>query len=155
MNVSGGLKSKGHPLGATGVGQACEIFHQLRGTAQLPARQVKGATTALTHNVGGSGMHQRRDASRSVSVSARRRSPEALLSPTRAMPGRLLLGLAAVLDEARPGEKSGGGRADVGPIDRTTSRGSLQAYLRGGGCNPVRLQIPTGGSLDADGNELA
>ncbi|MGE5483554.1 MAG: thiolase domain-containing protein [Ignavibacteriales bacterium] len=55
VNVSGGLKSKGHPLGATGVGQAYEVFHQLRGEAQMPARQVKGATTALTHNVGGSG----------------------------------------------------------------------------------------------------
>ncbi len=53
VNVSGGLKSKGHPLGATGVGQVCEVFHQLRGEAG--ERQVKGAERALTHNVGGSG----------------------------------------------------------------------------------------------------
>lgn len=55
VNVSGGLKSKGHPLGATGCGQACEIFHQLRGEVKEPSRQVPGATTALSHNVGGSG----------------------------------------------------------------------------------------------------
>lgn len=55
VNVSGGLKAKGHPIGATGVGQTCEVFHQLRGTADRPERQVVGATTALTHNLGGSG----------------------------------------------------------------------------------------------------
>ncbi|HUW66149.1 MAG TPA: thiolase domain-containing protein [Spirochaetia bacterium] len=55
VNVSGGLKAKGHPLGATGCGQACEIFHQLRGEAKEPSRQVPGAHTALSHNVGGSG----------------------------------------------------------------------------------------------------
>ncbi|NPV69562.1 MAG: thiolase domain-containing protein [Firmicutes bacterium] len=55
MNVSGGLKSKGHPLGATGVGQVCEVFHQLRGTAESAGRQVKNARLGLTHNVGGSG----------------------------------------------------------------------------------------------------
>jgi acetyl-CoA acetyltransferase len=53
VNPSGGLKAKGHPLGATGVGQAVEIFHQLRGEAG--ARQVPGAERALAHNVGGSG----------------------------------------------------------------------------------------------------
>lgn len=53
VNTSGGLKAKGHPLGATGAAQAYEVFHQLRNDAG--ARQVKGATTALTHNVGGSG----------------------------------------------------------------------------------------------------
>lgn len=53
VNVSGGLKAKGHPLGATGTGQVCEVFHQLRGEAG--ERQVKGAERALTHNVGGSG----------------------------------------------------------------------------------------------------
>jgi len=55
VNPSGGLKAKGHPLGATGCGQACEIFHQLRGTVREPSRQVSGARTALSHNVGGSG----------------------------------------------------------------------------------------------------
>lgn len=55
VNVSGGLKSKGHPIGATGCGQAVEIFHQLRGEAEQPARQVQGAEIGLSHNVGGSG----------------------------------------------------------------------------------------------------
>lgn len=53
VNPSGGLKAKGHPLGATGAAQAYEIFLQLRGEAQK--RQVKGAEVGLTHNVGGSG----------------------------------------------------------------------------------------------------
>ncbi len=55
VNVSGGLKSKGHPLGATGIGQAYEVFKQLRGQADKPGRQVPNAEIALTHNVGGSG----------------------------------------------------------------------------------------------------
>jgi acetyl-CoA C-acetyltransferase len=53
VNPSGGLKAKGHPLGATGAAQAVEVFLQLRG--QAGRRQVPDATTALTHNVGGSG----------------------------------------------------------------------------------------------------
>jgi acetyl-CoA C-acetyltransferase/acetyl-CoA acyltransferase len=53
VNASGGLKAKGHPLGATGTGQVYEIFHQLRGTAE--GRQRAGAEVGLTHNVGGSG----------------------------------------------------------------------------------------------------
>ena len=53
INPSGGLKAKGHPLGATGAGQAVEVFEQLRGLAAQ--RQVPDARTALTHNVGGSG----------------------------------------------------------------------------------------------------
>ncbi|KJS00783.1 MAG: hypothetical protein VR68_06865 [Peptococcaceae bacterium BRH_c4a] len=52
-NVSGGLKAKGHPVGATGVAQACEIFEQLRGEAGQ--RQVSGARLGLTHNIGGAG----------------------------------------------------------------------------------------------------
>ena len=55
VNASGGLKSKGHPIGATGTGQAYEMFNQLRGTVQKPARQVNGAEIGLIHNVGGSG----------------------------------------------------------------------------------------------------
>jgi len=55
VNRSGGLKSKGHPLGATGISQAGEIFNQLRGTVDKPGRQVHDAETGLTHNVGGSG----------------------------------------------------------------------------------------------------
>jgi acetyl-CoA acetyltransferase len=53
VNPSGGLKAKGHPLGATGAGQAVEVFEQMRGLAG--GRQVKDARLALTHNVGGSG----------------------------------------------------------------------------------------------------
>ncbi|RIJ24632.1 lipid-transfer protein [Henriciella barbarensis] len=49
-NPSGGLLSKGHPLGATGLAQCYELTHQLRGTAD--ARQVEGAEIALQHNIG-------------------------------------------------------------------------------------------------------
>jgi acetyl-CoA C-acetyltransferase len=52
-NPSGGLKSCGHPVGATGIKQIAEITEQLRGTAG--ERQVKNAKIGLTHNVGGSG----------------------------------------------------------------------------------------------------
>ena len=55
VNASGGLKSKGHPIGSTGTGQAYEMFNQLRGTVQKPTRQIKGAEIGLIHNVGGSG----------------------------------------------------------------------------------------------------
>lgn len=55
VNPSGGLKSKGHPIGSTGTGQAYEMFNQLRGAVQKPARQVSGAELGLIHNVGGSG----------------------------------------------------------------------------------------------------
>ena len=54
VNTSGGLKAKGHPLGATGVGQIYELFRQLRGEAE-PGRLVGGAEVGLAHNVGGSG----------------------------------------------------------------------------------------------------
>ena len=53
VNLSGGLKSKGHPIGATGVGQTVEVFKQLRGEAG--GRQVDGLERGLSHNVGGSG----------------------------------------------------------------------------------------------------
>ena len=53
VNCSGGLKSKGHPIGATGLCQIYEIVHQLRGDVQ-PERQVKGAKIGLTENAGGS-----------------------------------------------------------------------------------------------------
>jgi len=54
VNTSGGLKAKGHPVGASGVGQAIEIWHQLRGEAG--ERQVQGdLPLALTHNVGATG----------------------------------------------------------------------------------------------------
>jgi acetyl-CoA acetyltransferase len=50
VNPSGGLLSKGHPLGATGLAQCYELTHQLRGSAG--ERQVAGARTALQHNLG-------------------------------------------------------------------------------------------------------
>jgi acetyl-CoA C-acetyltransferase len=66
INTSGGLKSKGHPVGASGAGQAVEIFKQMRGLAGK--RQVAGdIPLALTHNVGGTGgtcvvhIYERRD----------------------------------------------------------------------------------------------
>ena len=49
-NPSGGLLSKGHPLGATGLAQCYELTRQLRGTAD--ATQVDGARLALQHNLG-------------------------------------------------------------------------------------------------------
>ena len=54
INTSGGLKSKGHPVGASGVGQVLEVWKQMRGVAG--ARQVnRTVDLALTHNVGGTG----------------------------------------------------------------------------------------------------
>jgi acetyl-CoA C-acetyltransferase len=51
INVSGGLKAKGHPIGATGISQIYEVVTQLRGEAG--ARQLKKADIGLTHNLGG------------------------------------------------------------------------------------------------------
>ena len=54
INLSGGLKSKGHPVGASGVGQVVEVWKQLRGEAG--ERQLEGVLKyGLTHNVGGTG----------------------------------------------------------------------------------------------------
>jgi acetyl-CoA C-acetyltransferase len=53
INPSGGLKSKGHPIGATGVGQVVEVFEQFTGKAG--ERTIKNAETALTHNFGATG----------------------------------------------------------------------------------------------------
>ncbi|MCL2476966.1 MAG: thiolase domain-containing protein [Candidatus Bathyarchaeota archaeon] len=53
VNTSGGLKSKGHPVGATGTAQAYEMYLQL--TGQADRRQVKDAEIGLTQNIGGSG----------------------------------------------------------------------------------------------------
>jgi acetyl-CoA C-acetyltransferase len=53
INPSGGLKARGHPLGATGIAQVIELFWQLRGEAGK--RQVEGATTGITCNFGGFG----------------------------------------------------------------------------------------------------
>ena len=53
INTSGGLKARGHPLGATGIAQAAEVVWQLRGEAGK--RQVDGAEIGMTHNIGGTG----------------------------------------------------------------------------------------------------
>jgi len=53
VNTSGGLKSKGHPVGASGVAQVLEVVEQLRGTAG--DRQVDAAKIGMTQNMGGSG----------------------------------------------------------------------------------------------------
>jgi len=53
INPSGGLKSKGHPIGATGVGQVVEVYDQLTGNAD--ERTVKNAKIGLTHNFGATG----------------------------------------------------------------------------------------------------
>ncbi len=50
VNPSGGLLSKGHPLGATGLAQCYELTHQLRGSAG--DRQVENARIAVQHNLG-------------------------------------------------------------------------------------------------------
>jgi acetyl-CoA C-acetyltransferase len=55
VNVDGGLKAKGHPIGATGVSMAYEIVTQLRGRAD--ERQVPQADVGLTHNIGGIGQY--------------------------------------------------------------------------------------------------
>lgn len=54
INISGGLKSKGHPIGATGASQVIEIYHQLRG--ENGERQVEGAKIGLTDTLGGDGV---------------------------------------------------------------------------------------------------
>jgi acetyl-CoA C-acetyltransferase len=53
VNPSGGLKAKGHPVGATGAGQVVEIFEQVNGRAR--GREVPRTGTALAHNVGATG----------------------------------------------------------------------------------------------------
>ncbi|MEX2304453.1 MAG: thiolase domain-containing protein [Bryobacterales bacterium] len=53
INTSGGLKSKGHPVGATGVAQICEVVEQLRG--ECGERQLQSAGIGLAQNLGGSG----------------------------------------------------------------------------------------------------
>ncbi|MFB6123227.1 MAG: thiolase domain-containing protein [Haloferacaceae archaeon] len=53
VNPSGGLLAKGHPVGATGIGQIDEVCRQLRGNHE---NQVDGASVGMTHNLGGSGV---------------------------------------------------------------------------------------------------
>ena len=54
INPSGGLKSKGHPIGATGAGQVYEVTKQLRGEVE-PERLVEGAKIGMTDTLGGDG----------------------------------------------------------------------------------------------------
>jgi acetyl-CoA C-acetyltransferase len=53
INTGGGLKSKGHPVGATGIAQIIELYEQLTGNSG--ERQVKNAKYGLAQNMGGSG----------------------------------------------------------------------------------------------------
>ena len=53
VNVSGGLKARGHPVGATGLAQVAEVVWQLRGQAE--GRQLDGVRVGLTQNIGGFG----------------------------------------------------------------------------------------------------
>ena len=55
VNCDGGLKSKGHPLGATGISMTYEILKQMRGEADKPSRQIADVNIGLAHNVGQSG----------------------------------------------------------------------------------------------------
>ncbi len=58
VNPSGGLKSKGHPIASSGIGQAYEVFNQLgEGATKIaPSRRVKDAKSAMTHSMGGAGL---------------------------------------------------------------------------------------------------
>ena len=56
INISGGLKSKGHPIGATGASQVAEITAQLRGELVDQGRQVEGARVGLVDTLGGDGI---------------------------------------------------------------------------------------------------
>jgi acetyl-CoA C-acetyltransferase len=55
VNVSGGLKAKGHPVGSSGCGQVYEVFSQMKGLA-APSRSVNDPRVALTHSMGGAGV---------------------------------------------------------------------------------------------------
>jgi acetyl-CoA acetyltransferase len=67
VNPSGGLESKGHPVGATGIGQVFELVTQLRGEAG--ARQVEGAKNAIAEN--GGGLHGVEEAAACVTILGR------------------------------------------------------------------------------------
>jgi acetyl-CoA acetyltransferase len=67
VNTSGGLESKGHPVGATGIGQIFELVTQLRGEAG--ARQVEGAQNAIAEN--GGGLHGVEEAAACVTILGR------------------------------------------------------------------------------------
>jgi len=67
VNPSGGLESKGHPVGATGLAQIYELVMQLRGEAG--ARQVEGARVGLAEN--GGGLHGLEEAAATVTILSR------------------------------------------------------------------------------------
>jgi len=56
INISGGLKAKGHPIGATGVSQVVEVTRQLRGEMEEQGRQVEGAQNGMIDTLGGDGV---------------------------------------------------------------------------------------------------
>jgi Acetyl-CoA acetyltransferase len=56
INISGGLKAKGHPIGATGVSQVYEVTRQLRGDMIDQGRQVEGAKNGIIDTLGGDGV---------------------------------------------------------------------------------------------------
>ena len=53
VNISGGLKSFGHPIGASGCREVYEIYKQIQGRAEEPSRQIRGVELGLAHNQGG------------------------------------------------------------------------------------------------------
>ena len=53
VNISGGLKSFGHPIGASGCRETYEVYKQIQGKAQEPSRQIESVKLGLTHNQGG------------------------------------------------------------------------------------------------------
>jgi acetyl-CoA C-acetyltransferase/acetyl-CoA acyltransferase len=53
IGISGGLKSFGHPIGASGCREAYEVYKQIQGKAEEPSRQVKNVQMGLVHNQGG------------------------------------------------------------------------------------------------------
>jgi len=53
VNSDGGLKSFGHPVGASGLRECYEVYKQIQGKAQLPERQLKDVRLGLSHNQGG------------------------------------------------------------------------------------------------------
>ena len=53
VNVSGGLKSFGHPIGASGTRETYEIYKQIQGKVEEPSRQIKNVRLGLSHNQGG------------------------------------------------------------------------------------------------------
>jgi acetyl-CoA C-acetyltransferase len=53
FNAGGGLKSFGHPVGASGIREVYEIYKQIQGKAEEPSRQIKNVELGIAHNQGG------------------------------------------------------------------------------------------------------